>query len=98
MALIGGMDRLRNHYIAEADKFGVNLRVFNETRADITASIQHLDVVVIFTGKVSHLLRNEVMRAARERNILVLMCHSCGVCSLRHCIACLMDQSLSLKQ
>ena len=95
IALIGGMDRLKKHYIGEAEKFGINLKVFNRTRANISAKIQNLDAVVIFTNKVSHLTKKEVMHVAKSRNISVLMCHSCGICSWRECIECLINKSLS---
>lgn len=94
IALIGGMDRLRKHYICEAEKFGINLKVFNRARANIGAKIQILDAVVIFTNKVSHLTKREVMHVAKSRHIKVLMCHSCGISSWRDCIGCLINKSL----
>ena len=95
IALIGGMDRLRRHYIEEAGKSGVNLRVFSQTEINIGLKIQKLDALVIFTNKISHQAKKEVMQVARVRNIPVLMSHSCGVCSLRECIDCLVNKSLS---
>jgi len=95
IALIGGIDRLEKHYIDEAGKLGVSLRVFNRTKANIAEKIQNLDAVVIFTNKVSHITKREVMHVAKSKNIDVLMCHSCGICSLRDCIECLVNKSFS---
>ncbi len=95
IALIGGIDRLKKHYIDEAGKFGINLRVFNRPEANIGARIQNLDAVIIFTNKVSHLTKWEAVHVAKSRNIAVLMCHSCGICSLRNCFTCLMNKSYS---
>jgi hypothetical protein len=95
IALIGGMDRLRRHYIEEAGKSGVSLRVFSQTEINIGSKIKKLDALVIFTNKISHQAKKEVMQVARSRNIPVLMSHSCGVCALRECIDCLVNKSLS---
>ncbi len=84
-ALIGGMDRLKRHYIAEAEKFGIELKVFNGPEADIASKVRNVDALVIFTNKVSHRAKKEVMNIAKSRNIKVFMCHSCGVCTLRNC-------------
>jgi len=39
--------------------------------------------MVIFTNKVSHRAKDEIMNIARDGNIPVSMCHSCGVSTLR---------------
>ena len=95
IALFGGMNRLKKHYVDEAKKCGVNVKVLNNARANICAQIQNADAVVIFTNKVSHLTKKEVMHVAKSRQIKVLMCHSCGICSWRECIGCLINESLS---
>jgi hypothetical protein len=89
IALIGGMDRLERHYISEAEKLGIDLQVFNKPEAGITQKIKNADAVVIFTGKVSHRARREVMNITRTRNIPVLMLRTCGICTLRDCFNCL---------
>ncbi|MCX8031314.1 MAG: DUF2325 domain-containing protein [Thermodesulfovibrionales bacterium] len=89
VALIGGMDRLERQYITEAEKLGINLKVFTKPEKGLTSKIKNLDAVVIFTNKVSHKARIEVMNVAKSKNIRVLMQHSCGVCTLRDCLSCL---------
>jgi hypothetical protein len=95
VALIGGIDRLRNHYIAAAEKSGVDLRFFSQDAVNIGPKIMELDALVIFTGMISHQAKKKVMRVAKSRHIPVLMSHSCGVCSLKQCIDCLINKSLS---
>jgi hypothetical protein len=97
IALIGGMDRLERHYISEAEKLGIDLKVFNKPEAGITQKIKNVDAVVIFTGKVSHRAKKEAMTVAKNKNIPVLMYHSCGICTLRDCFNCLKDSSSSHK-
>jgi hypothetical protein len=90
IALIGGMDRLEKHYQYEAGRAGVELRVFTKSENNIGAKLKKADAVVIFTNKVSHRVKNEAMIAARYNNIPVFMHHSCGVCTLRECLNCMM--------
>ncbi len=88
-----GIDRrngqLERHYKSEAVRFGIDLKVFNTSVAGIASKLKNMDAVVIFTNKVSHRARKEVLKAARTRNVPVYQCHSCGVCTLRDCFNCL---------
>jgi hypothetical protein len=69
VALIGGMDRLERHYISEAEKFGILIKVFTKPEAGITSKIKNVDAVVIFINKVSHRAKREVMNITKSRNI-----------------------------
>lgn len=89
VALIGGMDRLERNYISEAEKFGVDLKVFTKSESEMASKIRNVDAVVIFTNKVSHKAKKEVMIIAKTKNIPVFMYHSCGICTLRDCLSCL---------
>jgi hypothetical protein len=90
LAVIGGMDRLQRHYREEADRTGVELRIFNRSEANLAAKLNNVDALVIFTNKISHRARNEAVTVARRKEIPVFMYHSCGVCTLRNCLNCLM--------
>ena len=92
VALIGGMDRLERHYINEAERFGVELKVFTKFEANIALKIKNVDALVILTNKVSHKLRKKTMDIAKAGNIPVLMRHSCGICTLRDCLDCLVNK------
>lgn len=94
IALIGGMDRLERHYKNEAEKFGIDIKVFNTSEARIASKVRTVDAVVIFTNKVSHRARKEVTHIARSGNIPVYQFHSCGVCTLRNCFNCLSKKEL----
>jgi len=89
VVLIGGMDRLEPQYLQEAERAGVQLRVFTTARNNIAAKLKHADAVVIFTNKVSHRARHEALAAARANDIPVFMHHACGVCTLRECLKCM---------
>jgi hypothetical protein len=83
------MDRLERHYKNEAGKFGIDLKVFNTSAAGMASTIKTVATVVVFTNKVSHRARKEVITTARARNIPVYQYHSCGICTLRDCFDCL---------
>ena len=88
VALIGGMDRLERHYMNEAERFGIDLKVFTKSETGIMSKIKNMDALVIFTNKVSHRVKKEAVNTAKAMNIPVLMYHSCGVCTLRDCLSC----------
>lgn len=92
VALIGGMDRLERDYENEAERHGVHLKVFTKAKVGLAARLKSVDAVVVFTGKTSHRIRNEAISTAKSKNIPVVMCHSCGVCSLRECLGRLVSQ------
>ncbi len=95
IALIGGIDRLERHYQEEAVRAGVDLKIFNISEANINAKLKQVDAVVIFTNKVSHNMKKQAMAAAKSNNIPLFMHHSCGVCTLRDCLNCLMTSKFS---
>jgi hypothetical protein len=98
VALIGGMDRLERHYMNEAERFGIDLRVFTKPENNTASKIKNVDALVIFTNKVSHKAKKEVMNVAKARNIPVFMYHSCGVCTLRDCLSCLENKKKGEKR
>lgn len=90
--VVGGMGRLERHYVEEAGKCGVSLKVFNECPARLFARIGNAGGLILLTNKVSHRARREALNAARSRRIPLLMCRSCGICTFRNCLECLMDK------
>jgi len=84
------MDRLGKHYMDEAARAGVELRLFTRSENNIGIKLKKADAVVILTNMVSHRVKKEAMNAAKLNNIPVFMHHSCGVCTLRDCLNCLL--------
>ena len=89
VALIGGMDRLERRYLAEAERVGISLKVFNGPKPQLISRMGNVDAMVIFTNKVSRRAKREAMGVAKSRNTPVFLHHSCGVCTLRQCFECL---------
>lgn len=94
VALIGGMERLGRRYRVEAESLGIELHVFNEAATGLAGRVAGMDAVVIFTNKVSHRAKKEAATIARARNIPLVMSHSCGVCTLRHCLNCFKNKEV----
>jgi hypothetical protein len=90
IALLGGIERLEKHYVEEAGRVGINLRVFSRDEVNIGSKIKNVDAMVIFTNKVSHNMKAKAIKEAKANGIPVYMHHSCGVCTLRECLNCLM--------
>ncbi len=95
VAVVGGMDRLQPHYLEEAEKFGVKLKLFASHQTGMNARLRNVDALVIFTNKISHTARREAVKAVKGQKIPVMQIHSCGVCSLRDCLLCLRSSSSS---
>ncbi|MFH1914757.1 MAG: DUF2325 domain-containing protein [Pseudomonadota bacterium] len=85
-ALIGGMDRLKREYMTEAEKSGVKLKCYTGKERSISGSLGNVDFVVLFTNKVSHKARKDVLAALRGTNVPVIMRHSCGISTLREAL------------
>ena len=92
IALIGGMERLSRQYRDEAESLGIRLHVYNEASTGLAGRLAGMDGVVIFTNKVSHRAKKEAATTARARNIPLVMSHSCGVYTLRHCLSCIKNK------
>jgi len=90
VALFGGMDRLEKHYLEEAARLGFDLRVFSKSETNFDKKIRNMDAIVIFTNKVSHNVKKSAVKMARAEDIPVFLHHSCGVCTLRECLGCIM--------
>lgn len=86
IGLIGGMDRLGKHYMKEADRFDIRLRVFSQWEKNLSKKINSLDALVLFTDKVSHMAKREAMDVARSRQIPIFMFHSSGLSTFRNCL------------
>ena len=86
IALVGGMDRATRDYQRAAQLFGVDLHHFERDRPSMTQKLEGMDGIIIFTNRISHGARHKAVEKARNAGIPVLMCHSCGVSSLKRCL------------
>lgn len=85
-ALVGGMDRLKREYVDEAKRNGVKLKCYTGKERKISGTLGKVDFVVLFTNKVSHKAKKDVLAALRGKDVPILMRHSCGISTLRKCL------------
>jgi len=84
--LVGGMTRLRREYIETAKSRGIELKVFTGQENKIASRIGTADLLIVFTNRVSHDARDQVVRFAKCNGIPLRMVHSCGVKALHGCL------------
>ena len=54
VTLIGGMDRLKQDYIAAARQGGATLKCISRNERNFVDKIGNPDAIIVFTNKVSH--------------------------------------------
>jgi hypothetical protein len=72
IAIIGGMDRLKNLYERQAKDLGYKVKFFGRKVPNLGKRISKVDGIVILTGMVAHHMVAEVNRTARLRSIPIL--------------------------
>jgi hypothetical protein len=72
IAIIGGMDRLKNVYERQAKNLGYKVKYFGRKVPNLGKRISRVDGIVILTGMVVHHMVSEVNRTARLRRIPIL--------------------------
>ena len=89
VTLVGGMDRLSPDYVAAAAKWGHTLRVIHRNEANFTAKLGAPDLVIVFTGKISHEALRKAKRMARNLGAPIKYLRSSGVSALESCLSAL---------
>ena len=86
IALIGGIGGATRDYEKIALEYGVTLRHFEKVCPRFEQKLYSMDAIIVFTSIVSHLARTRALSSGKKTSVPVLMCHSCGMSSLRRCI------------
>jgi len=75
IVLVGGHDRMHDEYKGIGNKYGHKIKVFTQMPARFDKSIGKPDVIVLFTGTVSHKMVKTAVKEAKKKNIPVVRCH-----------------------
>jgi hypothetical protein len=86
------MDRLKSSYERAATEYGVFLRHFERDCPRLKDRLNKMDAIVVFTNMVSHEARKKALATGRASGVPVVMCHSCGMSSLKRCLECIMKK------
>ena len=69
VTLIGGMDRLKQDYIAAARQGGATLKCISRNERNFMDKIGNPDAIIVFTNKVSHEAKRKALLHARSPSI-----------------------------
>lgn len=87
VAIIGGLDKLNQHYTKLAREENLDIRVFNRYSQDLCKRIDQTDGVILFTNLISHKAARHVYKLARDDRINLVCCHKCSISAVRDCIS-----------
>lgn len=82
LVILGGLDRLKRDYTNTGKKFGFRVKTFSQRVPDFAKRLRNVGAIVLFTGRVSHAMANDVFRIARELNIPLVRIKNSGVSGL----------------
>ena len=93
VVIVGGNERMEQQYKVICRDFGYRAKVFTKMPADFKRQIGCPDLLVLFTGTVSHKMVACAAEEARRKQVRVARCHTSSCCALRellqtHCGAC----------
>ena len=86
VAILGGIDRLKQNYEKQGKNFGVNLRVFSQRVPNLPKRLGDVKGIVLFTGTISHPMVVEASQAAKKYGIPIERCHSSSISGLKRCL------------
>lgn len=86
VTLIGGMDRLKPEYETAAKERGHSIKCISRNENNFTGKIGIPDIIIVFTGKISHEARHKALRHAKINDIPIKFVHSCGLSTLKQCL------------
>ena len=66
VTLIGGMDRLKQDYIAAARQGGATLKCISRNERNFVDKIGNPDAIIVFTNKVSHEAKRKALLHPKE--------------------------------
>lgn len=93
VAIIGGLDRLKNIYKIQGKGMGYKVKMFGQRVPSMGKRISGVDAIVIFTGNVAHDMVVEASRIARQFNIPITWSHSNSAGGLKRSLIGLAESS-----
>ena len=87
VAILGGLDRLKPHYIKQGRSLGFNnVKVFSTKFPDMVKRLSKFERIVICTGNVAHTMVEGTVRMAQINGIQVDRTHSSSVSAMKKCL------------
>ena len=86
IAILGGLDRLKPHYLRHGRNLGFNdVKVFSKKFPDMVKRLSKFESIVIRTGNVAHTMVEGTVRMAQINGIQVGRTHSSSVSAMKKC-------------
>ena len=87
VAILGGLDRLKPHYLKQGRSLGFNnVKVFSKKFPDMVKRLSKFERIVICTGNVAHSMVEGTVRMAQLNGIQVDRTHSSSVSAMKKCL------------
>ena len=83
IVIVGGNDRMIRFYKDACEDFGCRAKVFTQMRDGLKNKIGSPDLIILFTGTVSHKMVQYTLEQARRSKAQVRRSHSSSLAALR---------------
>ena len=87
VVILGGIDRLKPHYLKHGRNLGFNnIKVFSKRFLDMVKRLSKFERIVICTGNVAHTMVEGTVRMAQINGIQIGRTHSSSVSAMKKCL------------
>ncbi|MDD5923118.1 MAG: DUF2325 domain-containing protein [Eubacteriales bacterium] len=83
VVILGGNERMERKYIDLCKSYDCDAKVFTKTRGALKGRIGNPDLLVMFTGTLSHKMLQSAMSAAKDSDIDIVHVKSASVSALK---------------
>ncbi len=87
VVIIGGNDRMKRRYQEACESYGHKAKVFTQLEASMARKIGQPDLIILFTGTVSHKMVLSAISEAKRCNAHVARSHSSSLHALHDILA-----------
>ena len=87
IAIVGGLDRLKNYYEQKGKDLGFSVRVFSQRVPNLAQRLSSVNGIVIFTGTIAHHMVEDANRVAKKHKIPIGRSQSSSVSAFKRCLS-----------
>ena len=87
IAILGGLDRLKNYYEQKGKDLGYNVRVFSQRVPNLAQRLSGVNGIVIFTSTIAHHMVEDANRVAKKNKIPIGRSQSSSVSAFKKCLS-----------
>lgn len=83
VVILGGHERMECRYKEICKQYDCNAKVFSKMPGNFKGQLGKPDLLVLFTGTVSHKMVHSAMKQLDKSNTVIAHCHSSSACALK---------------